>query len=125
VVPVTETFDGRRFRVASWVIDVPIRALPLEVMDFIWLQILITLIGVLVVVLPRARRQEREADRYALDRTADPDAFVAMIHSVSVIAGIRPNRTPIGSMGCTHAPPAQRMALAHEWAWNQQRNQVT
>jgi STE24 endopeptidase len=77
-----------------------------------------TLVTIYVSLLQGAmsRRQERDADTFALDSTRDPQTFAAMIRSISVSNLVALTQGGIASMGCTHPSPTARMDAAARWA---------
>ncbi|NYI07041.1 M48 family metalloprotease [Allostreptomyces psammosilenae] len=64
-----------------------------------------------------SRRAEARADRYALDLTRDPAAFVAMQRRLAVAgyADLTPNRLLHALLG-THPTTVRRIAAARRWA---------
>ena len=103
----------------GWSLDVPLRGLPLAAVDFIVLYLIAVAVGSLLMLQPGFRRQEAEADEFALDLTGDPAAFRGLIHTLAVVAGQRPSARITGSFGCTHPPPVDRMRAADDWAARQ------
>jgi STE24 endopeptidase len=77
-----------------------------------------TLVTIYVSLLQgsMSRRQERDADTFALDSTRDPHSFASMIRSISVSNLVALTQGGIASMGCTHPPPTARMDAAARWA---------
>jgi Zn-dependent protease with chaperone function len=107
--------DPRTDQMAGWLIDVPVRGLPLLVVDFLWLWIVGNSVVAIVVTLRLSRRQEQAADAFALDRTQDPAGFEALIHAMTVASGQQPSNRALSGLGCAHPAPADRIRLAREW----------
>lgn len=82
--------------------------------------ILLTVGGVSAALMPAAnamsRRAERRADRFALDLTRMPDAFVAAMRRLGAqnLAEDRPSRV-VEVVFHSHPPLPQRIAMAERW----------
>ena len=107
--------DPRTDQMTGWLVDVPVRGLPLLVVDFVWLWLVGNAVVAIVVTLRLSRRQERAADAFALDHTQDPAGFEALIHSITVASGQQPSNRALSGLGCSHPAPADRIRLAREW----------
>jgi STE24 endopeptidase len=68
------------------------------------------------LILALSRRQERQADRYSLDLTANPDAFVTVMRRMAAmnLAEDRPSRWS-DFFFATHPPVNERIAAARAW----------
>jgi STE24 endopeptidase len=68
------------------------------------------------LILALSRRQERQADRYSLDLTANPDAFVTVMRRMAALnlAEDRPSRLS-DVFFATHPPVNERIAAARAW----------
>jgi STE24 endopeptidase len=68
------------------------------------------------LILALSRRQERQADRYSLDLTANPDAFVTVMRRMAALnlAEDRPSRLS-DVFFATHPPVTERIAAARAW----------
>jgi len=68
------------------------------------------------LILALSRRQERQADRYSLDLTSNPDAFVTVMRRMAALnlAEDRPSQfTDV--FFATHPPVTERIAAARAW----------
>ncbi len=65
------------------------------------------------LILALSRRQERQADRFSLDLTANPDAFVTVMRRMAALnlAEDRPSRLS-DFFFATHPPVTERIAAA-------------
>ena len=60
-----------------------------------------------------ARRFERQADRYALDRTAQPEAYISAFQKLARLNKDDPDPHPVEVfLFHSHPPIAQRLAMA-------------
>jgi STE24 endopeptidase len=68
------------------------------------------------LILALSRRQERRADRFSLDLTANPDAFVTVMRRMAALnlAEDRPSRLS-DVFFATHPPVTERIAAARAW----------
>jgi STE24 endopeptidase len=68
------------------------------------------------LILALSRRQERQADRFSLDLTANPDAFVTVMRRMAALnlAEDRPSQTS-DLFFATHPPVTERIAAARAW----------
>lgn len=62
-----------------------------------------------------SRRQERQADAFALDATRDPVSFAGMIRAISLRNLVLLTPTGMATMGCTHPPVGSRIEAAARW----------
>jgi STE24 endopeptidase len=76
-------------------------------------------ISLLAVPLANAlsRWLERRADRFALDLTRNPDAFIAAMRRMAAqnLSEENPSRLALG-LFYTHPPVGERIRLAQQWA---------
>lgn len=68
------------------------------------------------LILALSRRQERQADRFSLDLTSNPDAFVTVMRRMAAmnLAEDRPSRWS-DFFFATHPPVTDRIAAARAW----------
>jgi STE24 endopeptidase len=68
------------------------------------------------LILALSRRQERQADRFSLDLTSNPDAFVTVMRRMAALnlAEDRPSRLS-DVFFATHPPVTERIAAARAW----------
>lgn len=68
------------------------------------------------LILALSRRQERQADRFSLDLTANPDAFVTVMRRMAALnlAEDRPSQLS-DFFFATHPPVNERIAAARSW----------
>jgi STE24 endopeptidase len=68
------------------------------------------------LILALSRRQERQADRFSLDLTSSPDAFVTVMRRMAALnlAEDRPSRLS-DVFFATHPPVNERIAAARAW----------
>jgi STE24 endopeptidase len=68
------------------------------------------------LILALSRRQERQADRFSLDLTSNPDAFVTVMRRMAALnlAEDRPSRVS-DLFFATHPPVTERIAAARAW----------
>lgn len=68
------------------------------------------------LILALSRRQERQADRFSLDLTSNPDAFVTVMRRMAALnlAEDRPSRLS-DVFFATHPPVNERIAAARAW----------
>lgn len=68
------------------------------------------------LILALSRRQERQADRFSLDLTSNPDAFVAVMRRMAALnlAEDRPSQLS-DVFFATHPPVTERIAAARAW----------
>ncbi|MCX5859500.1 MAG: M48 family metalloprotease, partial [Proteobacteria bacterium] len=82
--------------------------------------LLLALVLVTLLSLPAqnwvSRSWEREADRYALELTRDPDAFISSERRLALKNLSDPTPTPvIVNIFYTHPPVMERIRMAQEW----------
>ena len=68
------------------------------------------------LILALSRRQERQADRFSLDLTSNPDAFVTVMRRMAALnlAEDRPSQWS-DLFFATHPPVTERIAAARAW----------
>jgi STE24 endopeptidase len=85
------------------------------------LPLIVTTVGAITllaapIILALSRRQERQADRFSLDLTSNPDAFITVMRRMAALNLAEDRRSQFSDyFFATHPPVTERIAAARAW----------